>query len=321
MIMKKILMSLLVVILILACSVALFACGPKEEVKEIDLSEIGKKAPEASVVGDKVEAISASMTGEQMMIAAVNNFYKANYTGVYQVGNVTTKMLSGVLTVKQAVEGLRIKDGDNMFMYNNSYTAEGPSFVNVRVMENYYVNGADGSIKLLSSGDAKNVDIVDGKLTAKAWPIDQKFANKDEYLKSNPNDPTRLFMYIINEDTISSTTDPVDKGDYYEFDVVCDAPAAFKDYVPVMKYMLDQSVSGAQIKEDGMALSFKVQIWKQGLFKEYSVKETYFMSIIKIINGSIDLISDVRFTYDKNEANMNKYFTNGDFVAKTQLAK
>ena len=122
-------------------------------------------------------------------------------------------------------------------------------------------------------------------------------------------------MYVLNEETITETTDPVVKenanGDkYYEFDVTCDAYKAFVEYVPVMKYMLSQSVGDAADinMKKGMALTFKVQIWENGLFKKYTVTEGYSVKAAGIIDGDIELISEVKFSYDKAENPMEKFF-------------
>ena len=116
-------------------------------------------------------------------------------------------------------------------------------------------------------------------------------------------------MYIVNEDTIESTTTPVKKDGYYEFEVKCNAADDFEDYLTVMNYML--KANSGKVKEnskDGLKLEFKVQIWEDGLFKYYDVLESYDISVVGILNGNVSLKSAVRFTYDENEVQLSKYY-------------
>ena len=312
---KKIMLTLLVLLIVVSTTVALVACKPAGAEFEFDktLEKIGEKAPEYEALDDFIE-ITDGMSATEMMSIAVHNYEQVGFTAVSQTGNVTTNITG--IKVTQAVEGLRIRKNGETYMHNNSITSDGNVPITVKVMEKYFVD-KDNGIKLLTADPKKGIELYNHRLYATKYSIDKKFNTLEEYNKENPNDPSRLFMYIVNEDTIESTTTPVKKDGYYEFEVKCNAADAFEDYFPVMNYML--KANSGKVKEnskDGLKLEFKVQIWEDGLFKYYDVLESYDISVVGILNGNVSLKSAVRFTYDENEDQLSKYYdsTKNDFV-------
>ena len=309
---KKIMLTLLVLLIVVSTTVALVACKPEGDGFEFDkkLMQIGQSAPTTLETLDDFIEIDESMSATEMMMAAVHNYEQVKYIAVSQTGDVTTSMLG--LDIQQAIEGLRIRKDGETYMHNNSITKKAGGLpITIKVLEKYFIDN-NSAVKLLSANQ-KNIVLYDHKLYAKAFDIDKKFASMSEFQKENPNDPSRLFMYIVNEDTIESTTTPVKKDGYYEFEVRCNATDAFEDYLPVMNYMLKGN-KGTVTKST--ELSFVVQIWEEGVFKHYDVVEQYDIKIAGIFNGGVSLKSDVKFTYDEKEVPWNNYYDSAkdDFV-------
>ena len=324
--MKKVLLTLVSVALVISCMFALVACN-RELPSEVSIENYGNAAPVDSVVGTNIKPVTSAMAKDAraMFLNAVDNFYKSEYSSVLLLGKVVTDVK--ISKVTQMVECLRLHDGDDVFMYNNSFTKEGPSFVDIKVMEKYFIDGKTGEYTILSA-DAKSVKIAPSAndpehkiLKADKWSIYEEYKDHDAYLAKYDNDPSLLNMYELNEKIIKrivkspkhvTAEEAGQPMGYYEFNIEkTDAKRSFSDngYIKVMEYMLNQSVPGNVNMDKPMKLLFdKVQIWENGLFKSYTVTEGYSVKAAGIIDGDIDLVSEVKFSYDRAETPMEKFF-------------
>lgn len=309
---KKIMLTLLVLLIVVSTIVAFAACKPEGVGFEFDedLMKIGQNAPTTLDPLDDFMEINEEMSAIEMMMAAVHNYEQVGFTAVSQTGDVTTSMLG--MDIQQAVEGLRIRKNGETYMHNNSITKKAGGLpITIKVLEKYFID-SNKAVKLLSANQ-KDIALYEHKLYAKKYAVDKTFESMSAFNKENPNDPSRLFMYIVDEDTIIDSTTPVKKDGYYEFEIKCNAEDAFKDYLPVMNYMLKGN-SGKVTKST--ELSFVVQVWEEGVFKHYDVVEKYDIKIAGIFDGGVSLKSDVKFTYDEAEVPWNNYYDSAknDFV-------
>ena len=295
--MKKFVKIISVVLVLVVCFAMLVACKPDNQIKKENT--IGKEMPN---VAAKVE-INKDMDAKTMLMAAIENYYAVDYVGKTNFGKVVVTILGQPVT--QVVDAVIEREGvadDNAKYYVDNRSAS--SFV--RVWEETYINGInDVKFRNATKGNIK-FDKKTNNFEVKQYEKTQLYSNDyTKYVNDKKNDPTKIWGYNVNENSISEASAVTKKGNEYTFSVTLnidknDPNCAIVDYFETMMYMLNQSVKVEELAFKGVTLEFTV--WENGLFKNFSIKENYLMNVINILkNTPVELNSFTEFTYDKTE--------------------
>ena len=196
--------------------------------------------------------INANMSAIEMLTAAVDNYYGADFALARTTGSLTTEVMSMKLT--QFVKSITIRDGasdaDNKLYYQNqSGTVKDGGIlgnaINIRIWEETdYVKSGDSVNMYFRSANsdaltAQKLTNAEGVITdtwfewnggAADFTATQSYNSLDTYIEERSSDPTRIWMYDINENTIlndktvapKSTTEKLSDGseiEYYTFSV------------------------------------------------------------------------------------------------------
>lgn len=284
------------IILVMIVTMAVFAsCKPNTTL--ID-QIIGKKKPTVS----GTTAVSASMSATEMLDAAVKNFNDAEYVGKYNYGKVVTKIMSApFVQVVDSVYSREGKSSDTNAIYHlDNKSASGF----VRVWEETYIKGDTVKFRNSKKEDIK-FNKKDNTFTVKKFNETKDYSgNYEKYKTDFVNDPKNIWAYNINKDTITEASEVKKSGDTFTFSIKCNYDIksennAIKDYYKLMEYMLNQSVTFEGLEFRGLEFSFTV--WENGLLKNFSIKEKYFMKVSGVINSEVELNSFSQLTYDKAE--------------------
>lgn len=254
------------------------------------------------------QKINASMDALQMYEVGVKNYIRnVDFVASKQLANITTNApIVGTMT--QKLDSLKIKQDKIYYLDLNTFTMSGSP--NVKIADrSLYQNGE----YKVQSANKKNivVDKKSGTSSVKAWPENETFGSLKAGLKKYPNDPTRINMFIINSDTVKSSTKPEydAKSKTYTFDLVLDIETATEDYLENMKYQTKKGgISNAKITFKKLKLT--VVMWDNGLIRTIATEEAY--NVVATVLGSnvdskTDLFSTTYFTYDRSEININNY--------------
>lgn len=301
--MKKFVKLTAVVSVLVVALVLLVACGPTSG----NIMEIGLTAPTATATKD----VSADMSGQDMLLAAVENYYGASYVASVLSGNVST-VLTGGGTVTQAVLGRKIREGvykekyaddqSNYFIDNRSY-----SFA-AKLYEETLIKPGDiryRNVKTTNRIEQDSKDMYDITLSEKVkWnDIEDYKANMRDYIKAKSSDPRKIWAYKIDKETIASAEAPVfnQETNQYTFKVVMNIALSTEEYKEVMKYQLSSNagvgVSGLEFTK----LEFNVHVWQSGFLARLDITESYKMKLAGIIDSEITLNSVQYFSYNPNE--------------------
>lgn len=305
--MKKCFKITAIICVVIVSLVLLVGCGPKSGL----ISEIGKTAPTAT----PTTAVNADMSGVDMLMAAVDNYYGADFVASVLSGNVDTTV-AGVKVV-QAVLGRKIREGKfaedyaddqaNYFIDNRSYSFAAKLYEETLIKPGdiKYRNVSNPSRSILQN----KKDMYDISVNDKVkWNDIEEYGDAmDNYIDSKSSDPRKIWAYLINEDTIASADKPVYNAEtkQYSFKVVMDIALSTEEYKDVMVYQLENnagmSVSGLEFTQ----LEFNVVVWESGFLARLEITESYNMKLSAAglkLNSEITLNSTQYFSYNPNEA-------------------
>lgn len=285
--------------------------------------------------------INKDMSAIEMLTAAVDNYYGADFAIARTTGSLSTDIKGLVMT--QFVKSVTIREGaatgDNkMFYQNQSGTVDDggliQKFVNIRIWEetDYVKSGAGENLYFRSAVDKSlegmtDTDEVDGEtVITNAWFVwkngiedfneTQSYNSLDTYVTERASDPTKIWMYDINANTILNDktvapelkTEKLSDGseiEYYTFSVSGNVDKnsdgySVADYEDQMLYMLEsqgQTPSEFYFTE----IKLDVEVWPNGFLRQVKVTESYFMKVMGIVETVVTLESTKAFFFDKND--------------------
>ena len=279
-------------------------------------------------------AINGDMSATEMLAAAIENYYGADFAIARTTGSLTTKVMNGAITLTQFVKSVTIRDGasdaDNKLFYQNlSGTAGGSLPIEIKIYEETdYVKSGDSVNMYFRSANTKSLELK-SKKNAQGQIDDAWFEWKggeadftdvlsytdlDTYVNDRASDPTRIWMYDINENTILSdktvepqlVTDPDNPSlKYYTFSVSGNVNKedtehySVAEYEEQMLYMLasqNQNPSEFYFTE----ITLDVQVWPNGHLRKVDVTESYYMKLMSVVESDVTLKSTKAFFFDPN---------------------
>ena len=294
-------------------------------------SEVANVAPKL----DPTVGINGDMSAIEMLNAAVENYYGADFAIARTSGSLTTEVIG--MTLTQFVKSVTIRDGasdaDNKLFYQNqSGTVKDGSFlgaaIDIKIWEETdYVKSGDSVNMYFRSANSKSLTAnkfndTDGTITDTWFEWNNGTADftdvltynsLDEYANERYADPTRIWMYDINENTILSDktvapkleTDPDTGAQYYTLSVSGNVDKtsdnySVAEYEEQMMYMLQ---SQGQNPSDFYFTEIKldVQVWPNGFLRQVKVTESYYMELMGFVSSVVTLTSTKSFFFDEND--------------------
>ena len=280
--------------------------------------------------------INGDMSATEMLAAAIENYYGTDFAIARTTGSLTTKVMEGAITLTQFVKSVTIREGasdaDNKLFYQNlSGTAGGSLPIEIKIYEETdYVKSGDSvnmyfrsantdSLELKSKKNAQG-HIDDAWFEWKGGEADftatKSYNSLDTYIEERASDPTKIWMYDINENTIlsdktvapKSTTEKLSDGseiEYYTFSVSGNVDKnspgySVEEYEEQMLYMLNsqgQNPSEFYFTE----ITLEVQVWPNGFFRQVKVTESYYMKLMNVVSSVVTLTSTKSFFFDEND--------------------
>ena len=329
--MKRIAMIAIAAALAVVMAFSFVACGGGA----INLSStVANGAPDLK----PTKEINANMSAIEMLTAAVDNYYGADFALARTTGSLTTEVMSMKLT--QFVKSITIRDGasdaDNKLYYQNqSGTVKDGGIlgnaINIRIWEETdYVKSGDSVNMYFRSANsdaltAQKLTNAEGVITdtwfewnggAADFTATKSYNSLDTYIEERASDPTRIWMYDINANTIlsdktvapKSTTEKLSDGseiEYYTFSVSGNVDKnspgySVEEYEEQMLYMLNsqgQNPSEFYFTE----ITLEVQVWPNGFFRQVKVTESYYMKLMLGVDSVVTLTSTKSFFFDEND--------------------
>ena len=295
-------------------------------------SEVANVAPKL----DPTVEINGDMSAIEMLNAAVANYYGADFAIARTSGSLSTEVIGMKLT--QFVKSVTIRDGasdaDNKLFYQNqSGTVKDGSFlgaaIDIKIWEETdYVKSGDSVNMYFRSANSKSLTAqkyndTDGTITDTWFEWNNGTADftdvltynsLDEYANERYADPTKIWMYVINENTILNDktvapkleTDPDTGAQYYTLSVSGNVDKtsdnySVAEYEEQMLYML-KSQGQTPSKFEFTEIRLDVQVWPNGFLRQVVVTESYEMGLAgDLIDSVVTLTSTKAFFFDEND--------------------
>ena len=294
-------------------------------------SEVANVAPKL----DPTVEINGDMSAIEMLNAAVENYYGADFAIARTSGSLTTEVMSMMLT--QFVKSVTIRDGasdaDNKLFYQNqSGTVKDGGLlgaaIDIKIWEETdYVKSGDSVNMYFRSANSKSLTAqkyndTDGTITDTWFEWNNGTADftdvltynsLDEYANERYADPTKIWMYkieantILNDKTVAPKleTDPDTGAQYYTLSVSGNVDKtsdnySVAEYEEQMMYMLQ---SQGQNPSDFYFTEIKldVQVWPNGFLRQVKVTESYYMELMGFVSSVVTLTSTKAFFFDEND--------------------
>lgn len=315
--MKKFITAIIAIMVVSLTCVSFAACG----------GEVDTSLPEGfgAVQPDQTPsvAINADMSAIEMLMAAEQNYYDANFVASTSSGSISTKILNA-FEVVQFVKSDKIRNGSingdyTQFSNNLSGTV---GYDLIKIWEETYIEKtADSTSISFRSVDKGNITVNQDTATlsikeGKDYNATEKFDDMAAYSDAKAANPSKIWMYDVNENTYlaDQSTAPVYNPETktYSFTIVADPNTSTTEYQKQMMYMLKEQ-SGMNPKNFRFeTIKLEVEIWENGFIKSLKLTESYYMAIGGIISTTITLNSNAAYTYYSTEAG----FTTEDLAAK-----
>ena len=280
-------------------------------------------------------AINGDMSATEMLAAAIANYYGADFAIARTTGKLTTEVLG--LSLTQFVKSVTIRDGasdaDNKLFYQNlSGTAGGSLKLDIKIWEEtdyvksgdsvnmYFRKANNSSVDLKTSLDAQGA-MTDAWFEWKGGEADftdvLTYTDLDTYVNDRASDPTKIWMYDINENTIipdktvepKLVTEELENGttiEYYTFSVSGNVNKEDTEHYSVAKYeeqMMYMLQSQGQNPSEFYFTEIRldVQVWPNGHLRKVDVTESYFMKLMGFVNSVVTLESTKAFFFDPDK--------------------
>lgn len=281
---------------------AFVACGGKESVN-VEL-QIGLTKPV-----DGKTPINSSMDGRTMFQTVVQNYYDADYVASQLWGRVDTKV--GAIETSQMVDAIKIREGKGDATGNNAngatYYLDNISYSQfASLYEKIYVK----SDEVLYRNASVDYDKKAG-IEIKSWNAIKSYKDVAAYNDDQANNPTLLWGYNSADKNVKEVTKPVynkEEG-VYSFTVTLNTDDnTIGDYKKTMAKQLENAGKTAE-EISFKSLSITMYVWENGMVRNMEMKESYklvvglsFLGTTIKLNSVVSLVSNVQYTYDKNEA-------------------
>jgi len=299
---------------------------------------VGAKAPTGLTAKTP---INKNMNTAQMLLAAVDNYYDADYAAnIMVIGGVKTNVLG--MSIAQGVQSFKYRDGKgdaaaisdktNSSQKAKYYVYSRSSGI-AKMCEEYYAEGT--AVKYRKANTYKNEKLERTTVTGKVKKVDYLVGTKwDKTIKydtikgfydATSTDFTKLWSYKVDENTILNATDKVSynsEEDIYYLTAKLDLVKATEDYLGVMKNQLQTNMGMTVNTLEFKKLELECAIYGNGYFKYIIVHEAYAMDlggvpVIGSLNGMTianDCINE--YTFDKTEKIPYEVVENGKITAQ-----
>ncbi len=263
-------------------------------------------------------AINGDMTSSEMLQAALDNYYGADFVLQKKNGSIETSVIG--LSVEQLVESVTIRegaaDGDySIYVRNQSVTHDGDGLIQKLIDLRYW-----DEIDYIKSGSAEEVyhriaardnyevetiydkhdDLYDwwlGWTEGESYASPTKYNSLNHFVAQNAFDPTSILMYDLSQQNITTMTDPVyhaDRGTY-TFDVALSAEAA-ANYAEWWRAVLAANDHNAEIEFTSVTLKF--EIWDNGFLKSVTAQDNFYIKMSGIINCNAVFETKTNFYFE-----------------------
>ena len=281
---------------------------------------IGAKAPTGVTAK---QAINKNMNTYQMLDAAVQNYYAADYAAnVCVIGGVKTTVLG--IKVNQGVQSFKYRDGkgnptDSSNKENAKYYAYSKSSGIATLYEEYFTEGSTVKHrKAASTKTAKyEVPTANGKkpkvefMVASKWNKATTYTDVSKFIEATSTDFTKVWSYKVDETTVLNADEKVkynSEEDIYYLKASLDLDKATADYLDVMKYQLATNMNMEVKSLKFNKLELECAIYGNGFFKYIIIHEAYEMNLGKVpvigdLNGMVIANNYINeYSFDKSEA-------------------
>lgn len=318
--MKKIITAIIAIMVVALTCVSFAACDNKVDISGPE--GFGETMP----TQEPAVAVNADMSAVEMIMAAEQNYYNAQFLASTSSGKLDTKVLG--LTFTQFVNSDKIRQGSvksgEYTQFSNNLSGSIGAIDLVKIWEETYIkktaSGDDIRFRNVAKGDLSvnkstaTLSIKDGK----TFQATDRYTDFATYQNEKAANPELIWMYEINEDTViaDQCTAPVYNAEdkTYSFTIVADPSLSTTEYQKQMMYMLKEQ-SGIDPAEFAFeTIKLEVVMWENGYIKSLDLTESYYMKIDVLIkiNTTITLNSHTVYSYfDKEEG-----FTSTDLANK-----
>ena len=205
--------------------------------------------------------ITSDMSAIEMLEVGIANYYGANYVTSDSEGSFSTTVMG--LNFYQFVKSLTVRQGNLSGDYrqfsNNISGSVGNSPIKIMIWEETAIEKNGGSM-LINFRKANHDDLIANKTSdndyelafeeGKGFNAIESYSDIDDYqLTASIVDPTKIWMYDINEKTYDKekTVEPKKNDDgTYTFKIVADPKASTVEYTKQIMYMLNSTVANAE---------------------------------------------------------------------------
>ena len=258
--------------------------------------------------------LSSDMSAMEMLEVGVKNYYGASYIASNSEGALNTQVMG--LNFTQFVKSQTIRQGslsgDYRQFSSNISGSIGPSFIKIMIWEETAIEKNGGSM-LINFRNANKDDLIANQTAdndyelvfeeSKGFNAIESYSDIDDYQTSNITDPTKIWMYDINENTYDkdNTSEPVKNEDgTYTFKIVADPKASTVEYTKQMMYMLN--CIGIKAEDfEFRKIELEITMWDNGFIKSIDITESYSMNISGILKTDLTLNTYRELSYYDDE--------------------
>ena len=262
-------------------------------------------------------AINGEMTSSEMLQAALDNYYGADFVLQKKNGSTETSIMQ--ILVEQLVESVTIRDGSadgdhSIYMRNQSATLSGSLPLDVRYWDeiDYIKSGsAEEVYHRIAARDNYEVETIYDKhgvlydwwlgwTEGESYASPTKYTSLNSFVEQNAFDPTAILMYDLSQQNITSMTDPVyhaDRGTY-TFDVTLSAESA-ANYAEWWRAVLAANDQNSEIEFTSVTLKFEV--WENGFLKSVTAQDNFYIHMHSMLidcNAVLETKTDFYFERD-----------------------
>ncbi len=306
--MKKFIVAIVAIMLVALTCVSFVGCDNDVDIT-IDES-FGSTMPDQT----PAVAVNADMSPIEMLMAAEQNYSAADFVASTSMGSISTKVLK-VIEIVQFVRSEKIRNGsvsDGVYTQFSNNLSGTVGYDMIKIWEETYIkNTADSSDIAFRNVDKKNIEVNQDDYTlsikeGKDFNETERFTDMQTYSDAKAADPSKIWMYDVNEDTYladqsseKATYDPETKT--YSFTIVANPETSTTAYQEQMMYMLEKQ-SGMTPKNFRFeTIKLEVVMWENGYIKSLALTESYYMQVAGIISTSITLNSNASYSYYPTE--------------------
>lgn len=258
--------------------------------------------------------LSSDMSAIEMLEAGIANYYSANYVVSTSKSAINSQIMglnNAVFVNSQTVRQGSL-NGDYRQFSTNISGSVGNSPIKIMIWEETAIEKNGGSM-LINFRNANKDDLIANQTAdndyelvfeeGKGFNAIESYSDIDDYQTSNITDPTKIWMYDINENTYDkdNTSEPVKNEDgTYTFKIVADPKTSTVEYAEQILHALN--CIGISTKDfEFKSLNLNVTMWDNGFIKSIEIAESYSAIVSGIMKTEIVLNSYREFSYYNDE--------------------